>query len=240
MDWIVFDVDGVLIDVTESYDIAVKLTVEYFLDVVVDKRYVEELRIKGALGDDYNLSEALLCGYGTKDIQEFVHKFPSGGTVEWLRENHEPVVSGDDIKKIFDTYYLGDFYREKLFDYDGLWKREKRLIDLELLDRAEELFKIGIVTGRSGMEMELAERVIGHEFTMKVTSDQYLKPDPRAFEALVGEDDGVYIGDSRTDEVLVERYNRMGKGKFGFLMVRRDVDDVNHAVRGLLDGTRTP
>ncbi len=231
--------DGVLIDVTESYDIAVKLTLEYFLDLVVDERYIEELRIKSALGDDYNLTEALLCGYRTKDIREFVHEFPSGGTVGWLRDNHVSPVSGDDIKKIFDTYYLGEFYGESSFEYDGLWKREKRIIDLELLHRAEELFKIGIITGRSGMEMELAERVIGREFADKVTSDEYLKPDPRALEALVGEDDGVYIGDSSTDEVLVERYNRIGKGRFEFLMVRRDVDDVNHAVRSII-GTRTP
>ncbi len=226
--------DGVLIDVTESYDIAVKLTVEYFLDTVVDKRYIEELRIKGALGDDYKLSEALLCGYRTKDIEGFVHKFPSGGTVEWLRENHELSVSEEDIKRVFDTYYLGEMYDEKLFDFDGLWKMEKRIIDLELLDRMKEHFELGIVTGRSGMEMELAERVIGREFTNKVTSDEYLKPDPKALEALVGEDDGVYIGDSRTDEVLVERYNRKYEGKFGFLMVRRDVDDVNDAVRRIL------
>ena len=50
--WIIFDVDGVLIDVSESYDLATKFTVEYFLkelgrEKVIDVEIIRKLRRKG-------------------------------------------------------------------------------------------------------------------------------------------------------------------------------------------------
>lgn len=229
LDWLILDVDGVLIDVSDSYDKAVKLTVEYFLDGVdVDLDLVTKLRLKSALGDDYNLSFAFICGYESGDIETFIREFPAGGTMDRLLERYSPPISMDEVKARFDNYYMGDGQG------DGLWKDEKKIVDIDLLDEAEEYYRLGVVTGRNRKEMELAEIILGYEFSNKVTSDEYLKPDPRALSSLVGDDDGVFIGDSASDEVLVERYNMVSSGKFNFLMVERDVADVNEAIRSLI------
>lgn len=234
MNWVVFDVDGVLLDVGESYDIATELTVEYFTGTKVDLGLLGKLRVKSALGDDYNLSQALICGLGTGDVENFVDEFPRGGTMDWVRERYESPVDIEDIKAVFDTYYLGEMCPEPLFPFDGLWKREKVLVDMSLLEEVESRYSVGAVTGRSSLEMDLAEKTLGYRFEHRVTSDDFLKPDPRALASLVRDEPGVFIGDSNTDEVLVKRYNQEYRGRFQFFMVERDVEDVNEAMRGLL------
>ncbi len=228
MKWLVFDVDGVLLDVSKSYDMATKLTVEYFFrkigrDDKLELKVVDELRRKGAFGDDYKLTEALLC--------DNIDAIPSGATIEWIRDTYDPPFSSEEIRPIFDTYYLGEMGEDPQFDFDGLWKKEETIIDIELLEEVESRFELGAVTGRCDLEMRLAEGIIGYEFKKKVTSDDYLKPDPRALKSLVGDESGLFIGDSKTDELLVERYNERYDGRFDFIMVKRD---VNEAVRGLL------
>lgn len=63
--WLVFDVDGMFIDVGESYDMVVKFIVEYFLEefgkfLEVEIELVRELRRKGVFGDDFKFSEVLV------------------------------------------------------------------------------------------------------------------------------------------------------------------------------------
>ncbi|PTD94774.1 hypothetical protein C9439_00765, partial [archaeon SCG-AAA382B04] len=64
--WIVFDIDGVLIDVSPSFDRAVKATVEKLLrkygkQTKIKKKTIRKLRRKGAFGDDFKLTEALIA-----------------------------------------------------------------------------------------------------------------------------------------------------------------------------------
>ncbi|MFO7992170.1 MAG: hydrolase [Thermoplasmata archaeon] len=236
MSWIVFDVDGVLIDVGRSYDVAVKLTVEQLLETVrtivdIDFNDIRELREKGIFPDDFKLCEALILGfleYGDK----FVKKFPEGEDVSWIQDARGSVIKSSRIKRTFNTYYLGNKFENRLFDNKGLYTKEKRIIDLELLIKAEELFDIGVITGRNDIEMSLAEEVIGYEFDHVVTRNDALKPDPICFKNIQA-DKGVYIGDTETDHHLVKRYN-MKYGK-GFEFQKVDCHrDVNQVLEGLL------
>ncbi|MFW6064996.1 MAG: HAD family hydrolase, partial [Candidatus Natronoplasma sp.] len=232
MSWIVFDVDGVLIDVDRSYDVAVKLTVERSLEsagktVDIDLNDIKRLRKKGIFPDDFKLCEALILGlmeYGVK----FLEIFPDGEDVSWIRDVREDHIKPSSIKRIFNTYYLGNKFENRLFDTRGLYTKEKRIIDLKLLEKAEELFDIGVVTGRNDLEMRLAEEVIGHEFDHVITRDYAIKPDPICLDK-IGAEEGVYIGDTETDRRLVERYNqKKGKG-FEFRKVDDD-QDVNQVL----------
>ncbi|MFO7793192.1 MAG: hypothetical protein R6W73_09505 [Candidatus Saliniplasma sp.] len=237
MNWIVFDVDGVLVDVDRSYGVAVKLTVEQFLDAVgktvdIDLDDIKRLREKGIFPDDFKLCEALILGfleYGGK----FVKKFPEGEDVSWIRDVRGGCIKPSSIKRIFNTYYLGDKFENRLFDTKGLYNEEKRIIDLKLLKKAEELFDIGVITGRNDLEMRLAEEVIGHEFDHVVTRDHALKPDPICLDR-IGAGKGVYIGDTETDRQLVERYNNKNRKGFEFRKVDDD-QDVNQVLEELLD-----
>ncbi|MFA4641074.1 HAD family hydrolase [Pyrococcus kukulkanii] len=233
--WLVFDVDGVLIDTSESYDVATKLTAEYFLSklgktIEIPLDAIRELRRKGSFPDDFKLSEAIIIGALTGDFREFVNGFPLGAGVEWVRDKFGVALDGCEIRRVFNTYYLGIIYEDRLFDYPGLWRLEKPLVDVNLLKEASKHFRLGVVTGRDSLEMELAERIIGFRFEHVVTREVVEKPDPRALYLITKGESAVYIGDSGSDEVMVEEYRKI-YGDVKFFKVGRDVKDVNEAIK---------
>ncbi len=237
--WLIFDVDGVLIDVSESYDLATKLTVEYFLkklgkSIEVELDLIRALRRKGAFGDDFKVSEALIIGALTGDLRSFVQDFPAGEGISWVREQFGVVIDSKTIERIFNTFYLGEHYKERAFDFEGLWKKEKPIVKKELLEKANERFKLGVVTGRSVLELELAEKILGFHFKNAVTRELYVKPDPKALWHLTKGEEGIYIGDTINDELLVKNYKKAYGKDFSFLMVGRDIKDVNEFLQSLL------
>ena len=237
IDWIVFDVDGVLIDASGSFDVATKLTVENLLNKFGIKRDVSlnllrKLRSKGSFGDDFKLSEAILSFYLNGEEEKLVENFPEGEGIDWIRNRFGRVVDEEEIVKIFNTFYLGEEYEQRVFDFDGLWKRERRIVDVELLKKVEKKFKIGVITGRNRKEMELSERVIGFRFKRKITREMGLKPDPDLLFLLVGKERGIYIGDTLNDEIFVSNFNKKYERDFKFFMVGRGEGDVNHLLSG--------
>lgn len=250
MRWLVFDIDGVLIDVSKSFDKAVKKTVKYILEDQKKEstspriKEIRELRKKGVFGDDFKLTEALILGLERFGSFESVLKnFHEGENIEWVRERWSSPDAGqtengnidrDQLKRVFDSFYLGDELRGNIFEFKGLWKEEKSMVKTSLLERAEKRYDIGVVTGRNDKELELAENIIGYEFDRCVTRDSFLKPDPRALKELVGDDHGVYIGDTLTDQKMIERYDEKYEGDFEFVMIERDVKGVNTFLKDIL------
>jgi len=238
--WLIFDIDGVLINVTESYDLATKLTVEYFLkklgkNIEVDLELIRALRKKGAFGDDFKVSEALMSGALNGKLSDFVESFPEGEGIKWVREKFGIIVKSEEIERVFNTFYLGEYYKERPFDFDGLWKKEKPIVKKKLLERASEKFKLGVITGRNRLELKLAEELIGFHFESAVTRELYIKPDPKALWHLVRGENGAYIGDTVNDGLLVENYKKEYGKDFEFMMIGRDAKDVNNAIEGLLE-----
>jgi len=238
--WIVFDVDGVLVDPSESYDRAVKYTAEEFLkrigiQATVELDQVRKLRAKGAFGDDFDVSEALILGAQLSDLETFVETFPERESVDWVRNRVSMQIDRDQLVRYFNTVYLGHHHPDRLFECEGLWKNEKPLVESGLLQQMELRFRIGVVTGRNRLELKLAEEIIGYHFKNAITRNEALKPDPRALELLCNTAAGIYVGDTVNDGMLVERYNRKhGKELFRFVMIGRDVDSVNDFLRSLL------
>ncbi|MBI4439589.1 HAD family hydrolase [Candidatus Woesearchaeota archaeon] len=100
---IVFDMDGVLVDVSASYRAAIQKTAEFFLGRPVDPSIIQRLKNKSGNNDDYDLT--------LKIIQ-------LGG------KNPEPV----EVERKFELFYWGNkndgFVRNErwLFDYGALKK----------------------------------------------------------------------------------------------------------------------
>lgn len=238
----VFDVDGTLIDVSESYDMAVKLTVEYFLRLFgverkISPEWVRLLRAKGSFGDDFKVSEALILFALSGDVESLVNEFPLREGIGWVRKRFGFRIFRENIKRVFNTFYLGKEYPRRLFDFPGLWQGERPLIEPELLKELVKKFKLGVVTGRSELEMGLAEKILGFHFENAITGEFGLKPDPSLLWRLVRGEPGVYIGDTLNDQVFVENYRRK-YGEFGFVMVGRDVENVSVFVGNLLGDGR--
>lgn len=71
-----FDIDGVLIDVSSSYRVAIQKTVEFFTQKSVTPEDIQRLKEKGSLNNDWDLSEALIKERGKSIPKEkIIDKF---------------------------------------------------------------------------------------------------------------------------------------------------------------------
>lgn len=87
---LIFDIDGVLADVSKSYRLAVKLTSEYFTESNVLLKKIQYYKNKGGFNNDWELTEKIIKSKGLKiskkkvieKFQEFYGKLKDNE--EWL------------------------------------------------------------------------------------------------------------------------------------------------------------
>jgi HAD superfamily phosphatase len=61
---LVFDMDGVLVDVTESYREAIAQTVHHFAGVAITHPEIQDYKNQGGWNDDWKLSHHIITGHG--------------------------------------------------------------------------------------------------------------------------------------------------------------------------------
>ncbi len=89
---LVFDMDGVLVDVTESYRETIARTVEHFTSIRLSPEKIQEYKNQGGLNDDWKLSHHIVTAAGVdvpfEDVKDhFQHLFRgNGGQALMLRE----------------------------------------------------------------------------------------------------------------------------------------------------------
>lgn len=66
MNLVVFDMDGVLVDVTESYRETIQQTVEHFTGKRVSRETIQDWKNRGGWNDDWALSTALIRDQGVE------------------------------------------------------------------------------------------------------------------------------------------------------------------------------
>ncbi len=71
---IIFDMDGVLVDVSQSYLIAIKKTAEFFIGEMIDCDQIIRLKMMGGYNDDYDCAEAILKNHGKHIRKEIIIK----------------------------------------------------------------------------------------------------------------------------------------------------------------------
>lgn len=75
---LILDIDGVLIDVSKSYRIAIKKTAEYFTKDKINYSEIQELKNKGGYNNDWDLTEALILKRKKKiNKKKIINKFQS-------------------------------------------------------------------------------------------------------------------------------------------------------------------
>ena len=73
---IVFDMDGVLVDVTESYRETIVRTVEHFARITISRAQIQDYKNQGGFNDDWKLSHYLITQHGlTVPFQTVVDYF---------------------------------------------------------------------------------------------------------------------------------------------------------------------
>jgi len=198
---IVFDMDGVLVDVRRSYKKAVVETVALLCSDAQcdapspDGGWVVAMKAAGGFNNDWDLSRALVRGCLRHQQGFDIHGYASalqafgGGpaavdSVLGLAPPHPVLaadaVAEDRIKRVFQEYYLGESLFERIYGVcretvvdspTGLIDDEDSIVGLAVLDALS--VPLGLATGRPTTEAEytLARFGLSSSFSVVVTHD---------------------------------------------------------------------
>ena len=211
-DAVVLDVDGVLVDVADSYRRAIVDTVERIHGRTIDVADVQRFKEAGGFNNDWELTDAAaLYVLATEadydaDVAEFTAAVAeAGGGLDGARAvldrelgERWPAVEADwdseRLRTTFQALYLGsERYRDieggdPPLEGRGYAEDEPVLVDPATLSTLSARYDVGVVTGRPAAEADIALSRVGldlpadHRFTMDDWAEG--KPHPRALTTL--------------------------------------------------------
>lgn len=170
-DGIIFDMDGVLIDVTKSGRIAIKKTVNFYLKqkgikIKTTKQDVNAIKLIPGFNNDWDATFALIDllekGVNRRDF------------VKWAKTLSPSVKQGLKyilIRDIWQTFYLGSEEFERTEKRESFFENtkplrfnEKLLITIDLLKQlSKKKIKLAIATSRPKQEAIFALKQFGLE-----------------------------------------------------------------------------
>jgi len=213
VDTVVLDIDGVLLDVADSYRQAVVDSVDRVYGGTVDREAIQAFKDAGGFNNDWLVTDAVAlfvlarqAGYEA-DIGTFTDAIADHGgglegaeatlAAELPNATFEDVVDEwdpDRLREVFQALYLGgDLYGEledgePPFETEGYIHDEPVLVDPETLETLTEQFNVGVVTGRPAAEATIALDRVGLDVddAHRFTMDNWEqgKPHPYALVTL--------------------------------------------------------
>ncbi|WP_435145126.1 TIGR01548 family HAD-type hydrolase [Halobaculum sp. P14] len=213
VDAVVLDVDGVLVDVAESYRRAVVESVDRVYGETVPRDALQPFKDAGGFNNDWELTDAVALYVLARrrgldaDVDEFTDAVAANGTGlagaraairdalgDDAADDVESAWQPDRLRDVFQALYLGtDRYREleggdPPFDAPGFINDEPVLADPAALDDLTERFPVCVLTGRPAAEADIALDRVGLDVPddRRFTMDDWDegKPHPRALTTL--------------------------------------------------------
>src|SRR3970040_1094307 len=212
IDGIIFDCDGVLVDVSNSYDLAIQRTTAYILKEIanipkfdpVTSKIIDGFKATGGFNDEVDLTyAAILSLAAATNLKKLGNQF------------------------IFDQIFYGPklyfklFKKNSNFTEQGLIENDIVLLKKELLEILKKKLgnKIAIVSGRGiesirySLEELLDEFDIENSLFLEDESRELAKPNPnsliRTFKG-IGSSHCLYVGDSMEDFIMAQKATEMG------------------------------
>lgn len=182
---ILFDMDGVLVDVSSSYRKAIQETVGFFTGKKAQLKEIQGFKQKGGYNNDWDLTEAILFTRGkTVPKLEIIEKFQEfyigvEGKNGFI-ENEKWLLSVELLKQLHKKYSLGIVTGRP---------REEALFVLRKFE-VENLFDVLV--------------------TMEDYPPEKAKPDPYSINLAlikIGKTEAIYVGDSVDDINAAKRAN---------------------------------
>lgn len=213
VDTVVLDIDGVLLDVADSYRQAVVDSVDRVYGTTVDRAALQAFKDAGGFNNDWLVTDAValyvLAGHAgyEADIETFTDAIAARGgglegaeatlAAELPNATFEAVIDDwnpDELRRVFQGLYLGsELFRElentePPFDTGGYIHDEPVLVDPETLAELTDRYNVGVVTGRPAAEATIAlDRVgVAVDDDHRFTMDNWEegKPHPYALTTL--------------------------------------------------------
>lgn len=150
---ICFDMDGVLIDTSKSYDAAIKQTVEFFTKTKTEQDAIDRLRSRGGFNNDWVLTYELI-----------------------KQQQDESLADYESVVEQFQQFYLGSS------EQAGLNQLEEALLSASLCTQLfvqnSKQFKTAVVTGRPRGEAEIGLELLGIRNTYLVSDCDVIESKP--------------------------------------------------------------
>ncbi|MFC7132139.1 MULTISPECIES: TIGR01548 family HAD-type hydrolase [Salinibaculum] len=213
VDAVVLDVDGVLVDVADSYRRAIVESVERVHGDTIDRADVQQFKDAGGFNNDWELTYAAAlfvlarrAGMGLS-LSQFTDAIRGmGGGLESARTvvgeelalaDRERILAQWDrerLRDVFQQLYLGsDLYRDieggdPDLDTPGFIHDEPVIVTPETIAALTDRFPVGVLTGRPAAEADIAlERAglsVPDEHRFTMDDWDEGKPDPTALVTL--------------------------------------------------------
>jgi HAD superfamily phosphatase len=174
---LIFDMDGVLVDVTESYRETIACTVEHYTGARPTHEQIQEFKNQGGWNDDWRLSHHIITGVGVD-------------------------VPFEEMKAHFQSLFLGSDGTGT----GGLILREKWVAHPGVLEKLSRQFRLGVFTGRPREEAALTLQRFAGALTfdpiVAMEDVERPKPAPDGLLRIVLDNPGAklfYVGDSVDD-----------------------------------------
>ncbi|MBV0903675.1 TIGR01548 family HAD-type hydrolase [Haloarcula salina] len=213
VDAVVLDIDGVLVDVADSYRRAIVESVDRVYGDTIEKAAIQRFKDAGGFNNDWELTyaAALLVlarresavsdvaaftdavaerGGGLDAAEAVVRDLLDEPAAERVFDDWDP----ERLRDVFQALYLGsELYRdleggEPPFDAPGYINDEPLLLDEATLSDLRERFAVGVVTGRPAAEADIALERVGLDLPdeHRFTMDDWEegKPHPTALVTL--------------------------------------------------------
>lgn len=106
-DALIFDMDGVLVDVTMSYRKAIKKTAEFFLKRKVESTEINAIKEKVGMNNDWDATYSLINNksFSYAEVKNIFQKIYLGNKEgKGLIDNEELLITKDDLNKLKNTY----------------------------------------------------------------------------------------------------------------------------------------
>jgi len=183
---VVLDIDGVLVDVADSYRRAVVESVRRVYNEPVDRGMIQPFKDAGGFNNDWLVTDAIALyvlareqGFAD-DVATFTDRIAEQGGgragAKAVLENalssadYEAVIDAfdpDRLRTVFQALYLGsDLFaelegEEPPFEAAGYINDEPVLVDRETLATLTDRYAVGVVTGRPAAEATIALDRVG-------------------------------------------------------------------------------
>ncbi|MCU4799922.1 TIGR01548 family HAD-type hydrolase [Halobacteria archaeon HArc-gm2] len=213
VDAVVLDVDGVLVDVADSYRRAIVESLESVYGETIPKAAIQQFKDAGGFNDDWELTyAAALYLLGSRegmalDIDGFTDGIAEhGGGLDAAEAVIRDSLDEDAAAAVFDAWdperlrdvfqqlYLGsDLYREleggePELETAGFVNDEPVLVEPETIEALQERYDVGVVTGRPAAEADIAmDRVglsVADEHRFTMDDWEEGKPHPHALRTV--------------------------------------------------------
>ncbi|WP_320663842.1 TIGR01548 family HAD-type hydrolase [Prochlorococcus sp. MIT 1223] len=178
--FLLFDIDGVIRDVSKSYRLAIQETVIHFCNWKPSINDIDNLKAEGKWNNDWHASLELINRHNKKQ-RKFLE-----------------IPSIKSLIKVFNTYYFGNNPNSNPEQWDGFIQNEQLLVNKEFFDTLTKLnLSWGFVSGAESISAKyvLETRLKIKQPYLIAMEDAPDKPDPTGLIKIAQELAGTELGD---------------------------------------------